>query len=111
MADKFYNWVTLLSSLVNATGTPVAMNTCNRMAWSIQFPDNSTAGTIIIEHSTDAGYAGLWKQISSTAWAAELTQLDGTFEGPLGFVRARLTLQAGTHTDPFTVKVQGIVGT
>lgn len=108
MADKFWTWITLLSSAVNVAGGAVAMNNARRLAWEVTFPDNSTAGTVIIEQSSDASYAGVWVQIASVAWAAELTKLGGVAEGPFGFVRARLTLQAGTHTDPFVVKIQGM---
>lgn len=108
MSDKFWTWITLLSSTTNITSDALAMNNVRRLAWEVTFPDNSTAGTVIIEQSSDAGYAGLWQPIGSSVWAAELTKLGGTAEGPFGFVRARLTLQAGTHTDPIVVKIQGM---
>lgn len=108
--DKYYDFVTLLSTLINATGTPVAFNTCNQLKYSVQWPDDSTAGSVTIEQSPDAGYSGVWEEIDVITWAAELTKLGGVWPGSLGFVRARLTDIAGTHTDPVVVKAQGGVG-
>lgn len=111
MADKFFDWVTALSTLTNATGTPVALNGCNQLGYAVTWPDNSTAGVVTIEQSPDAGYSGVWEEIDVVTWGAELTKIGGTWPGPLGFVRARLASIAGTHTDPVLVRFQGTVGT
>lgn len=109
MSDKYFDWRILHSTLTNTTSAAIAMNTVDRMAYEVEFPTNSTAGTMIIEWSSDASYAGVWVQIAAVAWAVGASKQGGTVLGPLGFVRARLTLQAGTHVLPFVVKIQGSV--
>jgi len=108
MPDKYWQFVPLLSTTINAIGTPVAFQECSGIKFFVKWPDNSTAGEVIIEESDDGGYAGVWSPVGSIVWGAEITKEGSVWPGPFGFVRARLINIAGTHTDPVVATAQGI---
>ena len=82
------------------TGTIKPMNHCRQVGWFTEYTGTPSDGTIIIEWSEQSGYAGTWNQLAEIDCANLVAGTDGagTYPGPIGFVRARIsdTVVGGT---------------
>lgn len=109
MGDRWADWQTSLSSTTNATGTALSFHNAKQAAWEVTWPDNMTAGVVVITTSTDKSYAGAWREIYRFTWASPDDKKEGEeFDGPLAFMRAELSGVTGTHTDPIVAKCQAL---
>ena len=66
-----------------------------------------TAGELQWEHALASDYAGTWTPLGPPVTPVVSAMVQQTFEGPLHFVRARITTTiAGTGTPTVTVRHQ-----
>ena len=55
-----------LSAATTGTGTAISFHDCRQVSWSTTYPGTApTAGTVLIEQSPDASFAGTWNQLAS----------------------------------------------
>ncbi len=100
-----------LSAVTTGTGKAVAVNDCRQVEWFVTYVSGSapTTGTVLIEHALTVDYAGVWNQLDSIDCSALSagTAGFGTFPGPIGFMRARIT----DNTDQaITAYINGLLG-
>jgi len=82
-----------LENATNGTGRAIPLNHCRQVGWFIKYTGTVSGGTIIIEWAPEENYAETWQQLDSinAANLAAGTEGSGTFAGPIGFVRARIS--------------------
>ena len=113
MADRWADWQTSLSAtgLANAgadvAGAAFSFHNAAQAGWEVQWPANITAGSVVIESSTDGSYAGVWAEVFVFTFLVA-TKAMQQFNGPYPFMRARVTGATGTQTDPVVVKCQAM---
>lgn len=80
------------------------------MQWTTTTSGTISGGTIVIEHSPVADYAGTWNQLDSfSATDADTGAAGyGSFPGPIGFMRARITSNI-TGGGSVTVRLNGLL--
>lgn len=105
------NKVKSLDAATSGTGTAIAFNDCRQVNWYTTTSGTISGGTIIIEHSPDASYAGTWTQLDSIAATDADTGAGGygTYPGPIGFLRARISSNI-TGGGTVTVYLNGLLG-
>ena len=92
----------------SGTGTAISFHDCRQVSWSTTYPGTApTTGTVLIEQSPDASFAGTWNQLASIDCSQLSAGTDGygTYPGQTGFVRARFTVDAD---NAITVELNGL---
>ena len=90
-----------LNAATTGTGSVHAFNDCRQTIWTVTTNGEVTDGTVIIESSNDAAYAGTWTEQDSVDLAAMGTdeKYSNTYPAfSAGFWRARVseTVVGGT---------------
>lgn len=97
-----------LSAATTGTGAAISFHDCRQVSWSTTYPGTApTTGTVLIEQSPDASFAGTWNQLASIDCSQLSAGTDGygTYPGQTGFVRARFTVDAD---QAITVELNGL---
>lgn len=91
-----------LSGVTTGTGTSIATSNSVQIGWSIIWSAGVSAGEVVIESADSATYTGTWNELDRQAFSAN-SIVQGTYPGPLRFVRARVTTTVvdGTVTAQF----------
>jgi len=100
-----------LSAATTGTGRAIPLSDCRQISWFIEISGTVSGGTIIIEHAEQIDYAETWQQLDSIT-AANITagtEGSGTFAGPVGFVRARISSNI-TGGGSITARLNGLLG-
>lgn len=84
-------WIQLFSG-TTGTGTPLACNGAKQVAVEFEWAAGCAAGNIVLEHASHKDYAGVWSQLTSEGFKDGADADLFTFPGPMGFIRARTTV-------------------
>ena len=106
--------ISLNATVADGPGVAIALQDCRQGGWFFEYdPDNApTTGTINVEHSYDQDYLGAWSilaVITAANVVAGTENPDGTYPGPLGFLRGNIP-NGSEPDEAITLKINGLLG-
>lgn len=107
--DSFPLPMLVAQTALNAVSDPVPLGNSRKHWHSAVFGAGVSAGTVIVETANDRNYAGTWEVIATLAsgGAPSSQGANVSYEGPLGFVRHRISVAiVGGTVSTFTRRLR-----
>jgi len=102
-----------LNAVTTGTGTPIAMQDCRQVTWTVKGVGTVSGGTVKIESVDTQDYSGTWNELDSIDLSSPVltdSEYQGTYPGGVGgFFRGRVSSNV-TGGGTVTVSFNGLFG-